>query len=603
MTRSFLSLELLGRPRWAGKSMLFSAAVPDRGLPARADRGLCTPRDPGRRPKSLCFQLFVTFWPAAFASAVGAATINAPTCSSTDVQTAINSAAAGDTVVIPNGTCAWTSGVTINGKAVKVQGGGAGRVIAYSLTPLTIGNGSKTLTVASTRVDGALSISNGQTLRISENGFRQNFLEGTVTSYSAGTLSMNITSSGGTIGTAGPPNTMKSNGKRWLISTMASTVLTNNAGSNTLFALTEATGGKIEVAGIKFGAGTGSGNVFYLKRTTNGKPILLHDFRIEQVGNVTQTAIDGNTSRGVMWNCSIDSSPFAASNTQAFRTKDANGTAMASSWTTPSTIGTADTAGDGNFYIEDCDFHAYMGFMDLDDNSRTVFRYNFLNNAGGASHGADTSSYGLRHFEFYNNVGIFQSYGDGTTANMNWWQFVRGGTFVIHGNSLQQISSVDWGSKPDITLAVENLSRNAGPHAGWGHGGTPGQYYPAPRQIGMGRVTGGGSAAGPQLSAPTNFSGSADAFTYVGDSEPAYLWNNKRTIGGTNVALVVGYAVAYTDVPDADKQQNYVVSGRDYFNTAGTAKAGYTPYVYPHLLRSGGTTPTLPAPANLRVTP
>ena len=56
-----------------------------------------------------------------------AATINAASCSQTDVQKAINSASAGDTVVVPAGTCTYTTtagytlSVTIN-KGVTVQG-------------------------------------------------------------------------------------------------------------------------------------------------------------------------------------------------------------------------------------------------------------------------------------------------------------------------------------------------------------------------------------------------------------------------------------------------------------------------------------------------
>ncbi len=45
----------------------------------------------------------------------GAQTINAATCSSTDLQTALNKVAAdGTTVSIPAGTCTWTAQVTYN---------------------------------------------------------------------------------------------------------------------------------------------------------------------------------------------------------------------------------------------------------------------------------------------------------------------------------------------------------------------------------------------------------------------------------------------------------------------------------------------------------
>jgi hypothetical protein len=53
------------------------------------------------------------------------ATINAPNCSSSAVQAAINSASAGDTVVIPPGTCAWATQVSWTAPAnVILQGAG-----------------------------------------------------------------------------------------------------------------------------------------------------------------------------------------------------------------------------------------------------------------------------------------------------------------------------------------------------------------------------------------------------------------------------------------------------------------------------------------------
>ncbi|MGO8990640.1 MAG: hypothetical protein ACLQGU_01580 [bacterium] len=56
-----------------------------------------------------------------FSFRVEAATINAADCSSSAVQTAINSASNGDTVIIPNGSCTWTSGLTIS-KQITIQG-------------------------------------------------------------------------------------------------------------------------------------------------------------------------------------------------------------------------------------------------------------------------------------------------------------------------------------------------------------------------------------------------------------------------------------------------------------------------------------------------
>lgn len=61
-----------------------------------------------------------------------AATVNAASCSVAAVQTAINTAANGDTVVIPNGSCTWTSGITTS-KQITITGQAKGAVlIAHS---------------------------------------------------------------------------------------------------------------------------------------------------------------------------------------------------------------------------------------------------------------------------------------------------------------------------------------------------------------------------------------------------------------------------------------------------------------------------------------
>ena len=57
---------------------------------------------------------------------VDAATINAASCSSSAVQSAINSATNGDTVNVPSGSCSWSSGVLIHNKSVNLIGGYGG---------------------------------------------------------------------------------------------------------------------------------------------------------------------------------------------------------------------------------------------------------------------------------------------------------------------------------------------------------------------------------------------------------------------------------------------------------------------------------------------
>ncbi|MEK7635593.1 MAG: hypothetical protein AAB405_00715 [Patescibacteria group bacterium] len=56
---------------------------------------------------------------------VSAATVQATDCSQSAVQSAINSASVGDTVLVPAGSCAWGSGITII-KGINLIGAGIG---------------------------------------------------------------------------------------------------------------------------------------------------------------------------------------------------------------------------------------------------------------------------------------------------------------------------------------------------------------------------------------------------------------------------------------------------------------------------------------------
>ncbi len=72
-----------------------------------------------------------------------AATINASSCSASAVQSAVNQASAGDTVLIPAGTCSWTSSISWNAPAnvsvigagnLSVTGGGDATVIVDNVS-------------------------------------------------------------------------------------------------------------------------------------------------------------------------------------------------------------------------------------------------------------------------------------------------------------------------------------------------------------------------------------------------------------------------------------------------------------------------------------
>jgi hypothetical protein len=89
----------------------------------------------------------------------------------------------GDTITLPAGIFTWSQRVTIS-NAIKLQGQGSGRIIGNSITSVTVGTGNKTFTT--TRVIPNITV--GQILRVAKmpihNGAaRENFMEGTVTSY------------------------------------------------------------------------------------------------------------------------------------------------------------------------------------------------------------------------------------------------------------------------------------------------------------------------------------------------------------------------------------------------------------------------------------
>src|SRR5882757_4479231 len=94
--------------------------------------------------------LFVALLLTAYATAK-AATISASSCSATDVQTALNLAKAGDTVLIPAGSSSWTGGiswnappnVTVKGAGTSATGGGDKTVITDN-----IASGTRLLAIA-----------------------------------------------------------------------------------------------------------------------------------------------------------------------------------------------------------------------------------------------------------------------------------------------------------------------------------------------------------------------------------------------------------------------------------------------------------------------
>ena len=90
-----------------------------------------------------------------FISAGYAATINSASCSQSDVQAAITAASTGDTVIIPSGSCTWTSAVSL-AKNITLMGAGATNTIITVNASMQMGLGTWRVTGIGFIVGGSI---------------------------------------------------------------------------------------------------------------------------------------------------------------------------------------------------------------------------------------------------------------------------------------------------------------------------------------------------------------------------------------------------------------------------------------------------------------
>jgi hypothetical protein len=249
-----------------------------------------------------------------------------------------------------------------------------------------------------------------------------------------------------------------------------------------------------------------------------------------------------------------------------------------SSWNTPDTYGTQDTTGLTNSYVEDCKFYdATTAISNFDDNSRVVWRYNTMQECSLGSHGQETSIYGTRSWEIYNNTFIHPTSGVGPSGNsypmnMNGWFGVRGGSGVVFNNQMQDIPT-----KNGINLCVFSINRADS---------TPCQTaYPAARQTGQGWSASSSATYGNPVVAQDG----KGAVT-----EGVYIWGNTGS-ETTDPNYVGSDQYSPDDCGKGKLVTEFLKKGRDYF--VGTAKPNYTAYKYPHPLHTAfaatGASPAL----------
>jgi hypothetical protein len=362
-------------------------------------------------------------------------------------------------------------------------------------------------------------------------------------------------------------------------------------GGPSLVSITESTAGNTKIQGFVFQQGTGvhqgGSGIIDINYASGGQPILITGNTFAQGGS--GNAIVARTNRGVISNNTFTGIPVTNNcfnNTSALRHKPSG---LSSSWATPANFGSADTDGAQNLYFETNTVKNMLEAIDVDDNGRLIVRYNTFTNSAVGTHGNDTSAFGGRYYEAYNNNFVSDTTPvcpGGLPTNVNFFLTLRGGTALIHDNVIQRLSNAAWGSKSEVAFTVEMPRRNAGAFACWGTA-TPGGY-PAPRQAGWGYTTGRTQA------------GATGVFQ---DVEAVYLWNNSGD-GNYNSPVVMDYAPNECGAA-APSAANLVVAGRDYFTS--TAKPGYTPYTYPHPLTGGVSAPPptagVPPPAPTSAVP
>lgn len=233
------------------------------------------------------------------------------------------------------------------------------------------------------------------------------------------------------------------------------------------------------------------------------------------------------------------------------------------SWQTPSTMG-----GANNMFVENCTFSG-SGYLDANDNSRIVFRYNTINGANKFdAHGrASNSLRGARHYEVYNNLWTL----DGYYAAIE----LRGGTGRVFNNLAANTNSGKmWFKLTDYCYTGGDLA------SGCGNVCRCAADYPWTDQIGVGMD--------PKAAA----------------SEPLYLWNNRRLNGPWSPGLS---AISSTCQAACgwESQASVIQEGVDYFNSDSkpAALSSYTPYTCPHPLTglTGSCDPSVAGTAGYNV--
>jgi hypothetical protein len=360
-------------------------------------------------------------------------------------------------------------------------------------------------------------------------------------------------------------------------------VINNNNASSSMIAATSGANGHIniywlnivQVANNNTGSVSGSAFSISVDRTEpSSNTVLIHDCSFDS-STVYNYSIRCAANGIIIWNCSfIGSGPEGMGGISFSCPKYGYG-----SWNTAPTLGTNDSTGLSNSYVEDCSFSNAENVSNFDDNSRTVWRYNTHQDAGLGSHGQETGIFGVRHWEVYNNTFNISA---NNPYMLNYWFQIRGGTGVITGNNL---ADIPWG-KNGIQLNVFSITRGM-------NDGAEGTFcplaYPAPRQTGWGWSVNSTATFGiGDDTNPGRLVGGSSPGVFAPDGigavlDPLYIWNNTGA-ETTDPAYVGTQTYAPDNCGDNEQIGTYLQEGREYF--INVVKPGWAPYTYPHPLHA-----------------
>jgi hypothetical protein len=337
--------------------------------------------------------------------------------------------------------------------------------------------------------------------------------------------------------------------------------ITNNS-SSALFDLTTGNSFHVRVTGIAFDEGSGNVNHIYLHGSGTMVALIDDDyFQIKnRFGNEPGVAaIAWEALGGVMWNvlaegvggglggqCCPEGASIHVSSPLA--------------WASNSTLGSLDTNGTQNLYIEDSTWRNFGQAPDIDDNGRVVIRHSTLDGISALTHGF-TSAFGGRQFEYYNDT-IITTTSNRNVAGRYFW--ARAGTGVLHDNTVAY-QNQGYGA-PTLFQSIVECPQNG---SGGGFTCNVGQVPSDSALIG----------SGPEVERQVGTGWDSGSGYHI---DPVYLWNNCQS-GAT--LPCAGDSTWGTQSP------GFVTLNRDIFVDSG-AKPSYTPYTYPHPSRSGGSQPS-----------